>query len=64
MKTKTSVKAGEFPLSSNHNETLLSEAGNDVDQNAWVEVDETELEIIIDALRVRSGLQAGLQPCI
>jgi hypothetical protein len=38
------------------------------DPNAVVEIEETELEAIAEALRVRSGLQAGvkrgLQPCL
>ena len=76
MKTKTNLKAGDWPvtanhnqtasgLSANHNEMLMSETKNDFDQNVLVEIDETEMEVIVASLRVRSGLQAGaIQPCV
>ena len=40
---------------------MNNEAEND--QKA-VEMEQTELESITASLRVRSGLQAGIQPCI
>jgi hypothetical protein len=43
---------------------INNETKTEFDQNAVVEIDETELETIAASLRVRSGLQAGIQPCI
>jgi hypothetical protein len=47
---------------------MNNEAKIELDPNAVAENEETELETIADALRVRSGLQAGakrgLEPCL
>ena len=59
MKTKIRVIMGV--LAPNHNEKLAS--GVELDQKVVVAIDETEMEIIAAALRVRSGLAAGsIQP--
>jgi len=61
------VKAGA--LTANHNETVTScPCVNEGDPTAGIAIESTELETIVSALRVRSGLQAGdggaLIPCI
>ena len=43
---------------------MNNETKTEFDQNAPVEIDETELETIAASLRVRSRVQAGLSPCI
>ena len=43
---------------------MNNETKTEFDQNAVVEIDETDLDTIVASLRVRSGLQAGLLPCI
>ena len=37
---------------------------NEFDRDVAVEIEKTELESIAAALRVSSGLQAGLIPCL
>ena len=44
--------------------SMNNETKTALDQNTVVEIDETELEAITASLRVRSGLQAGLLPCV
>jgi hypothetical protein len=45
-----------------------NEVKPEFDPNAVAEIEQTELETIADALRMRSGLQAGskcpIQPCL
>jgi hypothetical protein len=61
---RTQRQANDERLIVNHNHGLSHEQKNDVDQMPAVEVEEAELEAIAAALRVRSGLQAGLIPCL
>ncbi len=63
LRVKSAVKAGA--LTQNHNETLAG-ALPAVNPNAAIEIEDAELEIVSDALRVRTGLLAGrsFQPCI
>jgi hypothetical protein len=63
MTTKKKGNRDKALLTSNHNR-MLSYEQNDISQTPVVEVEQAELEAIAAALRVRSGLQAGLQPCI
>jgi hypothetical protein len=65
LRVKTAVKAGDpavpLALTVNHNETLR--VGWSVrDQNAGVEIEPTELDIIAASLRVQTGLLAGKGP--
>ena len=64
MRTKPEVRTDDWRLTMNHNQTLSYEQKDDVNQTPSTEIEEAELEIIAAALRVRSGLQAGLMPCI
>ena len=58
------MKADERLLASHHNQALTGEAKNDGDQKAMVEIEETELEAITVALRVRTRPKDSLQPCL
>jgi hypothetical protein len=40
------------------------ETKDQLDQNVAVEIEETELETIATAMQVRSGIRAGLAPCL
>ena len=40
------------------------ETKEQVDLNVPVEIEETEVENLAAALQVRSGVRAGLQPCL
>jgi hypothetical protein len=67
IRVKTAVKAGA--LVPNHNETLTGGSSITEDLNAGSEIEDTELASIAAALRVRTGLLAGvaghsLPPCI
>jgi hypothetical protein len=43
---------------------MQNQVANEFEPKHDVEIEETELESIASALRVRTGLKAGLQPCI
>ena len=43
---------------------MNNETKTGFDPNAAIEIEDTELETIAAALRVRSGLRAGLLPCV
>ena len=43
--------------------TMNNETKTEFDRKA-IEIEQTELETVADALRVRSGLLAGLSPCL
>ena len=61
LRVKSAVKAGGIGV--NHNEALAAELPA-MNPNLAAEIEDTELEAIADALRVRTGLQAGFAPCI
>jgi hypothetical protein len=64
MTTRTKENRDKALLTLNHSRMLSYEQKDDVDQTPAVQVEQAELEAITAALRVRSGLQAGLQPCL
>jgi hypothetical protein len=43
---------------------MYQEADSEFEPTAVVDIEEIELETIATALRVRTGLKAGLQPCL
>jgi hypothetical protein len=64
MRTKPEVGTDDWCPIMNHIQTLSYEQKDAVNQTPTAKIEEAELEIIAAALRVRSGLQAGLIPCI
>jgi hypothetical protein len=64
MITRTKENRDKALLTVNHSRMLGYEHTDDVSRTPVVQVYQAELEAIAAALRVRSGLQAGLQPCL
>jgi hypothetical protein len=61
---KTKAKTSHFPVSTNHNQTVKHEAENELNRSEVIETEEMELGSIAAALLVRSGVKAGLIPCV